>query len=72
MRFLAGASPGWKGNAITWTDLVYPRSHAVKTNNPLVFKKLSDRETESVSSLVEPSGRVVTVTTRCSKSSDST
>ena len=60
-------SRGWNGNSITWADLVYPKSHAVKANNPLVFRKLSDRKTESITSLVEPSGRVVSVVTRCSR-----
>ncbi len=62
-------SPGWNGNEIVWTDIAYPQSNATAANNPTTVTKVSDTQTRSVSSFKEPSGRVVSVTSTCTKSS---
>lgn len=39
-----GSSPGWRGNAQTWTGYSYGESGARRPWGRIVFKKLSDRE----------------------------
>lgn len=63
------ASPGWNGNGMTWTELAYPKLHGAATNDPRVFKKLSDTQTETDTSFSEASGRRVVITTTCAKRS---
>jgi hypothetical protein len=63
------SSPGWNGDSIVWTDLAYPQSNATAVNNPTTLTKVSDTETTSVSSFKEPSGRLVTVKSSCTKAS---
>jgi hypothetical protein len=60
-------SPGWNGNAIVWTDVLYPKLHALVTNNPTTITKLGARETVARMSFTEPSGQIITVTTHCTK-----
>jgi hypothetical protein len=62
-------SPGWNGNTITWTDQLYPKTNATATNNPTTMTKVSDRRTTSKTSFREPSGRLITVNTTCTKTS---
>jgi len=62
-------SPGWTGNSIVWTDLAYPRTNATAMNNPTTMTKVSDTKTTSSTSFKEPSGRLVTVKTTCTKGS---
>jgi hypothetical protein len=61
-------SPGWNGNRIIWTDMVITKTNATASTNPTTITKLSDTKTMSKSSFREPSGRLITVTTTCSKS----
>jgi hypothetical protein len=61
------SSPGWNGNTIVWTDVTYPKTNATATNNPTTLTKMSDTRTVSVNTFTEPSGRVVTVRTTCTK-----
>jgi hypothetical protein len=61
-------SPGWIGNTIVWTDVTYPKTNATATNNPTTLTKVSDTRTTSVSTFKEPSGRLVTVKSSCTKS----
>lgn len=60
-------SPGWRGNTIVWTDRAYPKSNNTATNNPTTMTKISNTKTVSTSSFTEPSGRLVTVKTTCTK-----
>jgi hypothetical protein len=60
-------SPGWTGNSITWTDLTITKVNATASTNPTVLTKVSDTKTASKSSFTEPGGRVVNVTTSCTK-----
>lgn len=60
-------SPGWSGNTIVWTDVTYPKTNATATNNPTTVTKVSDTKTTSVNTFKEPSGRLVTVKSICSK-----
>jgi len=62
-------SPGWSGNTIVWTDVTYPKTNATATNNPTTITKISDTKTTSVNSFKEPSGRLVTVKSTCTKAS---
>jgi len=62
-------SPGWSGNSITWTDAVITKTNATASTNPTTLTKVSDTKTTSKSSFKEPSGRVVTVTATCTKTS---
>ncbi len=61
-------SPGWRGNSMTWTDQFYPKGNNTATNNPTTMTKTSDTKTVAHSSFREPGGRLVTVTTTCTKS----
>jgi hypothetical protein len=61
-------SPGWTGNNLVWTDVAYPKTDATATNNPTTETKVSDTQWTSQQSFTEPSGRVVTVKTNCTKS----
>src|SRR5579862_1069696 len=54
-------SPGWNGNAIVWTDAIYPKTNATATNNPTTVTKVSDTKTTATNSFIEPGGRLVTV-----------
>ncbi|MDQ2873110.1 MAG: hypothetical protein M3R35_08300 [Candidatus Eremiobacteraeota bacterium] len=60
-------SPGWHGKSIVWTDVAYPKSNNIATNNPTTLTQLSDSKTESVSTFKEPSGRLINVKTTCTK-----
>jgi hypothetical protein len=60
-------SPGWNGNSITWTDVFYPKTNATAVSNPTTMTKISDARTSSSSTFREPSGRLVSVKTTCSK-----
>jgi hypothetical protein len=60
-------SPGWSGNNITWTDMVITKTNATASTNPTMMTKLSNTKTMSKSSFKEPSGRVISVRTTCSK-----
>lgn len=62
-------SPGWSGSSITWTDVAYPKTNATATNYPTTMTKVSETKTTSVSSFKEPSGRLVSVKTSCTKNS---
>lgn len=62
-------SPGWNGNTIVWTDVAYSKTNNTATNNPTTMTKVSNTKTTSTSSFTEPSGRLVNVTTTCTKSS---
>jgi hypothetical protein len=61
-------SPGWTGNTIKWTDAVITKQNATASTNPTVTTRVSDTKTTSKSSFREPSGRLVNVTTTCTKS----
>ncbi len=61
-------SQGWNGNAIVWTDMAYPKTNATAMNNPTTVTKVSVTKTTAVNTFKEPSGRVVTVHTTCTKS----
>jgi hypothetical protein len=62
-------SPGWSGNNIVWTDMVITKTNATASTNPTTVTKMSDTKTTSKSSFKEPSGRLVTVTSTCTKGS---
>jgi hypothetical protein len=62
-------SPGWSGNTITWTDVTYPKTNATAVNNPTTITKVSNTRTTSKNTFKEPSGRLVTVTGTCNKTS---
>lgn len=62
-------SPGWSGNSITWTDVVITKTNATASTNPTTLTKVSDTKTTSKNTFKEPSGRLVTVTSTCTKSS---
>jgi len=61
-------SPGWRGNKITWTDAIITKTNATASTNPTTMTKESNTKTTSMSSFKEPSGRLVTVTSTCTKS----
>jgi hypothetical protein len=61
-------SPGWTGANIVWTDLAYPKVNATAQNNPTTQTKVSDTQWTSQSTFKEPSGRLVSVKTTCTKS----
>ena len=61
------ASPGFRSDAMTWTEIAYPKFHGVRANEPRIFRKLSDTETEQETALVETNGHRVEVTTTCNK-----
>ncbi len=63
------SSPGWNGNTIVWTDVAYPKTNATAVNNPTTLTKVSNTKTTAVNTFKEPSGRVVTVKTTCTKQS---
>lgn len=60
-------SPGWNGNSITWTDMVITKVNATASTTPTTVTKMGDTRTASVSSFKEPSGRMVKVTSTCTK-----
>lgn len=60
-------SPGWKGNTIVWTDVLITKSNNTASTNPTTITKVSDAKTTSTNSFKEPSGRLVTVKTTCTK-----
>lgn len=60
-------SPGWKGNSIVWTDAVIQKSNNTASTNPTTMTKESDTKTSSSMTFTEPSGRVVSVKTTCTK-----
>jgi|SRR5690348_9359091 len=62
-------SPGWKGNTITWTDAVITKVNATASTNPTIMTKVSNAKTTSRSSFKEPSGRLISVMTTCTKKS---
>lgn len=62
-------SPGWNGNSIVWTELTYPKSNNTATENATTVTKNNDMKTTATSSFTEPGGRLVKVTTVCSKTS---
>lgn len=62
-------SPGWNGDTITWTDMVITKTNATASTNPTTITKVSNTKTTSSSSFKEPSGRVVSVTSTCTKGS---
>lgn len=61
-------SPGWSGNKIVWTDKVITQVNATASTNPTTITKNSDTKTTATTSFKEPSGRVVSVLTTCTKS----
>ncbi len=61
-------SPGWRGNTITWTDAVITKANATASTSPTVVTKVNDSRSTAKSSFREPSGRMVTVSTVCTKS----
>lgn len=65
--FDLSTSPGWVGNTITWSDVVYPKLNATATNNPTTLTRVSDTKTTSINTFREPGGRLVTVRTTCTK-----
>ena len=54
-------------NAMTWTEITYPKLHGAATNDPRVFKKVDDTHTETVTSFTEASGQQVSIKTTCTK-----
>jgi hypothetical protein len=62
-------SPGWSGNSITWTDVLITKTNATATTNPTTMTKVSTTKITSRNTFKEPSGRLVTVTSSCSKTS---
>jgi hypothetical protein len=60
-------SPGWQGNRIVWTDMVITKTNATASTNPNTITKVSDTRTTASASFKEPSGRLVTVRTICTK-----
>lgn len=62
-------SPGWIGNKITWTDVTYNKANATAITNPATMTKVGPTKTTSVQTFREPSGRLVTVNTTCTKGS---
>ena len=63
------ASPGWSGDAITWTEIAYPKFHGVKENAPRVVTRTSDHQKTETTALIETSGQRIQVTTTCTKKS---
>jgi hypothetical protein len=61
------SSPGWIGNSMVWTDVAYPKLHGAATNRPRTFTKVSDAKTVLSAPFAEASGRLVAVTTTCTK-----
>jgi hypothetical protein len=66
--YVFNTSSGWNGNSITWNANAYPKTNATATNNPTVTTKISSTKTTSRNTFTEPSGRLITVTSSCTKS----
>ncbi len=62
-------SSGWSGNTITWNDITYPKTNATAVNYPTTVTKVSATKTTSKNTFKEPGGRVVSVTSTCTKKS---
>jgi hypothetical protein len=61
------ASPGWSGNTLVWTELVYQKLHGLTSSHLRTLTKLSDSKTIVDQSYAEASGKAVTVETTCTK-----
>lgn len=61
------ASPGWTGNALVWTELVYQKLHGLTSSHRRTVTKLSDTKTVVDQSFAEASGKHVSVKTACTK-----
>ena len=61
------ASDGWKGSTMVWHDISYPKGADVVSSGDNTVTKVSDTKFTSVSSFKTTKGRVVGVTTSCTK-----
>lgn len=61
------ASPGWSGNRIVWTELVYQKLHGLTSTHQRTLTKVSDTKTVLYQAFGEASGKPVTVRTTCTK-----
>jgi hypothetical protein len=61
------ASPGWTGNKMVWTELVYQRLHGLASTHQRTLTKVSDAKTMLYQAFAEASGKRVTVKTTCTK-----
>lgn len=68
-NYNVSTSPGWTGNTITWTDAVITKTNATASTNPTTMTKLSNTRTTSRQTFKEPSGRLITVNSTCTKTS---
>lgn len=62
------ASDGWHGNVMVWHDITYPKGADLASNGDSTETKVSDTKVTTVSSFKTTKGRVVGVTTTCTKS----
>ena len=61
-------SKGWNGDKIAWRDLGFEAGPDIKSQTDIVTTKVSNTQTKSSSTFTEAkSGRVVSVTTVCTK-----
>jgi hypothetical protein len=61
------ASSGWTGNAMVWHDITYPTGADIASNGDTTQTKVSDTKFTAISSFKTKKGRVVGVTTVCTK-----
>jgi hypothetical protein len=61
------AASGWQGNTIVWHDITYPKGADLASNGDTTETKVSDTKVTTVSSFKTKKGRVVGVTTTCTK-----
>lgn len=60
-------SPGWKGNAMVWTDALFTPGPDIIAASPATLTKVSDTKTTSHNTFTEKSGTVRTSDTTCTK-----
>jgi hypothetical protein len=60
-------SPGWKGNAMVWTDQLFQPTLGITGASPVTVTKVSDSKTTSHSTFTEKSGTVRTFDATCTK-----
>ena len=61
------ASPGWNGDTLVWTELVYQKLHGLNSSHLRTLTKVSDTKTVVDQAFAEASGKRVTVKTTCTK-----
>lgn len=60
-------SSGWKGNTIVWHDAAYPKTSNIASSGDTTVTKVSPKKETSSFSFTEPSGRVITGKSVCTK-----